>query len=61
MARGINIRTLGLVINIDVPRFTVNGDIDYKTYLHRVGRTGGFSDKGVALTLINGFSEKREM
>jgi superfamily II DNA/RNA helicase len=61
MARGIDIRTVGLVININVPRVRVNGDIDYKTYLHRVARTGRYSDKGVALTLIYGYSNEKEV
>lgn len=51
MARGIDIDTIELVINYDVPR-------DPEDYVHRVGRTARAEREGVALTFING--ERKE-
>jgi superfamily II DNA/RNA helicase len=51
MARGIDIDTIELVINYDVPR-------DAEDYVHRVGRTARAEREGVALTFING--ERKE-
>lgn len=55
LARGIDIPEVELVINFDVPTIREsNGSYsaDYDNYLHRVGRTGRFGAKGIALTLI---------
>lgn len=46
LSRGIDIDSIGLVINYDVPR-------DAEDYIHRVGRTARAETTGVALTLIN--------
>jgi superfamily II DNA/RNA helicase len=46
LSRGIDIDSIGLVINYDVPR-------DAEDYIHRVGRTARAESKGVALTFIN--------
>ncbi|MHB8872082.1 MAG: DEAD/DEAH box helicase [Myxococcaceae bacterium] len=46
-ARGIDISDLGHVINYSLPE-------DPAVYLHRVGRTGRMSKKGVALNLMSG-------
>jgi ATP-independent RNA helicase DbpA len=43
-ARGLDIQTLGAVINVDVSK-------DTEVHIHRVGRTGRAQDKGLALTL----------
>ncbi len=45
-ARGLDIPTLGVVINYDIPHVT--GD-----YIHRIGRTGRAGAKGLAMTLIS--------
>jgi ATP-dependent RNA helicase RhlE len=45
-ARGLDIPTLGVVINYDIPHVT--GD-----YIHRIGRTGRAGAKGLAITLIS--------
>ncbi len=45
MARGIDIDSIELVINYDVPR-------DAEEYVHRVGRTARANTKGIAFTLI---------
>ena len=46
MSRGIDIDSIGLVVNYDVPR-------DAEDYIHRVGRTARAETTGVALTFIN--------
>lgn len=46
LSRGIDIDSIGLVINYDVPR-------DAEDYIHRVGRTARAETTGVAITLIN--------
>ena len=45
-ARGLDIPTLGIVINYDIPHVT--GD-----YIHRIGRTGRAGAEGLAITLIS--------
>ena len=54
MARGIDVPGCEIVINYDVPTMRENNRIkgDAKTYLHRIGRTGRFGTKGIALTLL---------
>jgi ATP-independent RNA helicase DbpA len=44
-ARGLDIKDLGLVVNLYVPR-------DPEVYVHRIGRTGRAGKHGVAITLI---------
>lgn len=46
LSRGIDIDSIGLVINYDVPG-------DAEDYIHRVGRTARAETTGVALTFIN--------
>ncbi len=46
LSRGIDIDSIGLVINYDVPR-------DAEDYIHRVGRTARAETTGIALTFIN--------
>jgi superfamily II DNA/RNA helicase len=45
LARGIDICDVNMVINYDIP-------ISKESYVHRIGRTGRFNKKGVAITLI---------
>lgn len=45
LARGIDIQQLSLVINFDLPR-------EKETYIHRIGRSGRYGRKGVAINLI---------
>jgi len=45
VSRGIDIDTIDLVINYDVPR-------DGEDYVHRIGRTARAESDGVALTLV---------
>tara|TARA_B100001094_G_scaffold63340_1_gene59287 strand:+ start:1435 stop:2574 length:1140 start_codon:yes stop_codon:yes gene_type:complete len=46
LARGIDIQQLSLVINYDIPR-------EKETYIHRIGRSGRYGRKGVAINFIN--------
>lgn len=57
LSRGIDISDMKLMINLDVP-FIKDADgfinADCENYLHRIGRTGRFDTKGLALTIIDG-------
>lgn len=46
LSRGIDIDSIGLVINYDVPG-------DAEDYIHRVGRTARAASTGVAITFVN--------
>ena len=52
LARGIDVQTVTMVINYDVPDLP-GGQADYETYLHRIGRTGRFGRTGAALTFVH--------
>ena len=61
LSRGYDERLVKLVINYDLPiRRTRDGNLepDCETYLHRIGRTGRFGSKGIAVNLCCG---KRDM
>merc|ERR1711862_829383 len=45
LARGIDVQQVSLVLNFDLPRSTEN-------YLHRIGRSGRFGRKGVAINFV---------
>ena len=53
LARGLDIPDVQIVINFDVPQDFNSKRGDAPTYLHRIGRTGRFGTKGVALTLYD--------
>lgn len=44
-ARGLDIRTLGLVVNFDLPNAP-------ESYVHRIGRTGRAGERGTAISLV---------
>jgi len=44
-ARGIDVSQISLVINYDLPN-------DRELYLHRIGRSGRFGRKGVAINFV---------
>ncbi|MBN2656012.1 MAG: ATP-dependent RNA helicase DbpA [Spirochaetales bacterium] len=44
-ARGLDIKSLGAVINYDLP-------YEKETYVHRIGRTGRAGEEGLALSLV---------
>jgi ATP-dependent RNA helicase DDX6/DHH1 len=43
--RGIDIQAVNLVVNFDLPKSS-------ETYLHRIGRSGRFGNKGIAVSLV---------
>jgi translation initiation factor 4A len=46
VARGIDVNPVGLVVNFDLPK-------DNAKYIHRVGRSGRFGRRGIAINLIS--------
>jgi ATP-dependent RNA helicase DDX19/DBP5 len=53
IARGIDVAQVTLVINYDLPIDHETSDIDYETYLHRIGRTGRFGKFGLAINFVD--------
>ncbi|OBZ76238.1 ATP-dependent RNA helicase FAL1 [Grifola frondosa] len=60
-ARGIDVQQVSLVINYDLPayvtRSTISADVDLlyrnrENYIHRIGRSGRFGRKGVAINFV---------
>lgn len=45
MARGIDVHKVSVVINYDLPK-------DFDKYIHRIGRSGRFGRKGVAINFV---------
>jgi len=45
LARGIDVHGVSLVLNYDLPK-------NFEKYIHRIGRSGRFGRKGVAINLI---------
>lgn len=52
LARGIDIPSVSMVVNYDLPTLA-NGQPDPATYIHRIGRTGRFGRKGVAISFVH--------
>jgi translation initiation factor 4A len=52
LARGIDIQQVSIVINYDVPSNVDN-------YLHRIGRSGRFGRKGVAINFVTGRDQRK--
>uniref|UniRef100_T1KIQ4 RNA helicase n=1 Tax=Tetranychus urticae TaxID=32264 RepID=T1KIQ4_TETUR len=53
MARGIDVDQVTVVINYDLPIDITTKDIDFETYLHRIGRTGRFGKSGLAINMVD--------
>jgi translation initiation factor 4A len=51
LARGIDVHQVSLVINYDLPR-------NLENYIHRIGRSGRFGRKGVAINFITRSDER---
>lgn len=45
LSRGIDVQAISLVINFDLP-------IKKESYIHRIGRSGRFGRKGVAINFV---------
>ena len=52
LSRGIDVQQISVVINYDIP-------YDIQNYLHRIGRSGRFGRKGVAINFITNYDIKR--
>jgi len=52
LARGIDIQQISLVINYEIP-------LSKENYIHRIGRSGRFGRKGVAINLISRYEISR--
>ncbi|NWI95008.1 DDX25 helicase, partial [Pitta sordida] len=50
-ARGIDVQQVTTVVNFGLPR-AQDGQPDFETYLHRIGRTGRFGHRGVAFSMV---------
>lgn len=53
MARGIDVEQVTIVINYDLPINPETNEVDYETYLHRIGRTGRFGKQGLAINFVD--------
>eukprot|EP00930_Biecheleria_cincta_P098560 TRINITY_DN90210_c0_g1_i1.p1 TRINITY_DN90210_c0_g1~~TRINITY_DN90210_c0_g1_i1.p1 ORF type:complete len:492 (+),score=90.34 TRINITY_DN90210_c0_g1_i1:36-1511(+) len=54
LARGIDVPAVTLVVNYDLPlNHYAHGEPEYETYMHRIGRTGRFGLKGVAVNFVS--------
>lgn len=51
LSRGIDVEQVTLVVNYDLP-IDRNGNPNYETYLHRIGRTGRFGKNGIAINMV---------
>jgi len=60
ISRGIDILQVNMVVNYDMP-LTMDGKPDPETYLHRIGRTGRFGRKGVAINFVHDRRSWEEM
>jgi ATP-dependent RNA helicase DDX19/DBP5 len=52
LARGIDVPAVTLVVNYELPVNFKTSGAEYETYIHRIGRTGRFGLRGVAVNLI---------
>lgn len=53
LARGIDVSTVSMVINYDIPmKGRSEDEADPETYLHRIGRTGRFGRTGVSISFV---------
>lgn len=49
---GIDVEQVSVVINFDLP-VDKDGNPDNETYLHRIGRTGRFGKRGLAINMVD--------
>eukprot|EP01129_Flabellula_baltica_P010267 TRINITY_DN4321_c0_g1_i1.p1 TRINITY_DN4321_c0_g1~~TRINITY_DN4321_c0_g1_i1.p1 ORF type:complete len:642 (+),score=169.11 TRINITY_DN4321_c0_g1_i1:22-1926(+) len=61
LARGIDVLNVSLVINFDIPVTYPEEEPDCDTYYHRVGRTGRFGAKGIAINIIHNKTTKERL
>merc|ERR1719247_2871017 len=51
LSRGIDVPAVSLVVNYELP-LRYNHSADCATYIHRIGRTGRFGLRGIAVNLV---------
>lgn len=49
---GIDVEQVSVVINFDLP-MDKDSNPDNETYLHRIGRTGRFGKRGLAINMVD--------
>ena len=52
LSRGIDIQQVSIVINYDIPQTLEN-------YIHRIGRSGRFGRKGVAINFVTSYDKTK--
>lgn len=52
LSRGIDVQQVSLVINFDVPN-------NPESYIHRIGRSGRYGRKGVAINFVTGYDVRK--
>jgi ATP-dependent RNA helicase DDX19/DBP5 len=55
LSRGFDLKSVSLVVNLDIPMMMVRRGVfepDPTTYLHRIGRTGRYGRRGVAVNVV---------
>jgi len=52
LSRGIDVQQVSLVINFDIPN-------NIESYIHRIGRSGRYGRKGVAINFVTGYDYKK--
>jgi len=52
LSRGIDVLSVALVVNFDLPIIKPGNEPDCETYLHRIGRSARFGQVGVAINLV---------
>ena len=60
LSRGYDVQQVSLVVNYDLP-LDSKRQPDAETFLHRVGRTGRFGRKGVAVSFVYDDATKRNL
>merc|ERR1719197_1616996 len=51
--RGVDFEKVNVVINYDMPEGSEHQPVPADCYLHRVGRSGRFGTKGLAITFVS--------
>jgi len=59
LARGVDVPGVTVVVNYDLPRmYDDPASPDFETYLHRIGRTGRFGRRGIAINFVENEHDK---
>eukprot|EP00604_Paraphysomonas_vestita_P003490 CAMPEP_0174821364 /NCGR_PEP_ID=MMETSP1107-20130205/7086_1 /TAXON_ID=36770 /ORGANISM="Paraphysomonas vestita, Strain GFlagA" /LENGTH=147 /DNA_ID=CAMNT_0016038297 /DNA_START=1108 /DNA_END=1551 /DNA_ORIENTATION=+ len=59
LARGVDVPTVSVVVNYDLPCYANSEIADTETYIHRIGRTGRFGKKGTAINFVERSADVR--